>query len=76
MNRSAASRRLPQDEADSLESFLSAYPSERDHTIRPFELWPLLAVVAIAAFLVWASDGSAPPDQHMSSPYMQARMAP
>lgn len=60
----------------SLDSFLAAYPSERDRGNRPLALWPLLLVVAIAAFIVWASDGTSRPDQHMASPYMQVRMAP
>ena len=60
----------------SVDSFLASYPSERDHAIRPLALWPLLLVVAIAACLVWASDGTSTPDQHMTSPYLQARMAP
>jgi len=60
----------------SLDSFLSAYPSERDSTIRPSALWPLLLVVAIVTFTVWASDGGSTPDEHVSSPYMQAGMAP
>ena len=60
----------------SLDKLLSAYPSERDHTIRPLALWPLLAVIAIVIFIVWASDGRSTPDQNVSSPYMQAGMAP
>jgi len=60
----------------SLESFLASYPSERDRTIRPLALWPVLLVVAIAAFIVWSSDSTLPPDHHMASPYLQAGMAP
>ena len=60
----------------SLDSFLAAHPSERDHAIRPLALWPLLLVVAIVVFIVWASDGTSTPDEHMASPYQQAGMAP
>jgi hypothetical protein len=60
----------------SLESFLASCPSERDCTIRPLALWPVLFVVAIAAFVVWSSDSTLAPDQHMASPYLQAVMAP
>jgi Ser/Thr protein kinase RdoA (MazF antagonist) len=60
----------------SLDSFLSAYPSERDRAIRPLALWPLLLVVAIVVFIVWASDGTSTPDQHMASPYLQGGIAP
>lgn len=58
------------------DTFLSAYPSERDTKIRPFALWPLLVVVAIVTFIVWASDGGTTTDQHMSAPYTQAGFAP
>jgi hypothetical protein len=61
---------------DSLNSFLAAYPSERDRTIRPVALWSLLLVVAIASFIVLASDGTSRPEQHMASPYLQERMNP
>jgi hypothetical protein len=61
---------------ESLDSFLASYPSERDRAIRPLALWPLLLVVAIASFVVWASDGTSRSDQHMASPYLQERMAP
>jgi len=60
----------------SLESFLASYPSERDRTIRPLALWPVLFVVAIASFVVWSSDRTSAPDQHMASPYLQTGMAP
>jgi hypothetical protein len=60
----------------SIDSFLASYPSERDHAIRPLALWPLLVVVAIAAFVVWSSDRRSTSDQHMASPYLQAGMAP
>jgi hypothetical protein len=61
----------------SLDSFLSAHPSERgDRAIRPLALWPLLLVGAIVVFIVWASDGTSTPDQHMASPYLQTGMAP
>jgi hypothetical protein len=60
----------------SLDSFLASYPSERDRDIRPLALWPLLLVVAIAAFIVWSSDSTLPPDQYMASPYLQVGMAP
>ena len=60
----------------SLDSFLASFPSERDHAIRPFALWPLLVVVAIVVFVVWASDRTSTPDQYMTSPYLQAGMAP
>jgi len=60
----------------SLDSFLASYPSERDRAIRPLALWPLLLAVAIAFFVVWASDGTSRSDQHMASPYLQERMAP
>jgi hypothetical protein len=60
----------------SLESFLASYPSERDRAIRPLALWPLLLVVAIAVFIVWASGGSSAPDRHVTSPYLQERIAP
>ena len=61
---------------ESLDSFLASYPSESDRAIRPLALWPLLLVIAIAAFIVWASDARSTPDQHISSPYLQERMAP
>jgi len=60
----------------SIDSFLASYPSARDHAIRPLALWPLLVVVAIAAFVVWSSDRPSTSDQHMASPYLQAGMAP
>jgi len=61
----------------SLHSFLSNYPSERgDRAIRPRALCPLFLVVAIAVFVVWASGGTSKPDQHMTAPSLQARMAP
>jgi hypothetical protein len=60
----------------SVDSFLASFRSERDPAIRPLALWPWLLVVAIAACLVWASDGTSKPDQPMTSPYLQARMAP
>ena len=60
----------------SLASFLARYPSERDRAIRPLALWPVLLVIAIAVVIVWASDSTSTPDQHMASPYLQARMAP
>jgi hypothetical protein len=60
----------------SLDSFLASFPSERDHAIRPLALWPLLLVVAIVVFVVWASDRTSIADQYMTSPYLQAGMAP
>jgi hypothetical protein len=60
----------------SLDSFLAAYPSERDPAIRPLALWPLLLVIAIVVFVVWASDGTSTPDQQLASPYLQAATAP
>jgi hypothetical protein len=39
-------------------------------------LWPLLLVVAIAVFIVWASDVSSTPDEHMASRNLQAEIAP
>ena len=59
-----------------LEAFLASYPSEGDREIRSLALWTLLLVVAIASFVVWESDGTSRPDQHMASPYLQERMAP
>jgi hypothetical protein len=50
--------------------------SERDGAVRPFALWPLLLVVGIVALVMSGSDTTLPPDQHMSLPYLQSRMAP
>ena len=60
----------------SLDSFLAAYPSERGSADRPLALWPLVLVIAIVVFIVWASHGRSTPDEHAASPYLQARMAP
>lgn len=59
-----------------IDSFLPSYPSERDRAIRPLALWPLVLVAAIVAFIVWASDGTGTPDHHITSPYLEAGMAP
>ena len=39
-------------------------------------LWPLLLVAAIAVFIVWASDGTSPPDGHMASRDLQTEITP
>jgi len=36
--------------------------------IHPFALWLLFLVVWIIAFVLWGSDATFAPDQHMSSP--------
>ena len=50
--------------------------SEREHAVRPFELWPSLLVGAIVAFIVMSSDMTTTPEPYVSSPYLQSGMAP
>jgi hypothetical protein len=58
------------------DAILKINDSEREHSVRPFELWPLLLVASIVAFIVMSSDTATTSDPHVSSPYLQSGMAP